>query len=124
MMAVVECTAVQSIPGAAARWSAAASSGRLAAECDASGLLASGWHKRPIVDAETKGLEGQRPVEPVSVLGHDGGDHEVCWTGCASEGNGVVLSLVRSIEEIFGVTPLLRDATNQPDLGDLFTSFP
>jgi hypothetical protein len=33
-------------------------------------------------------------------------------------------SLVRSIQEIFGVTPLLRDAANQPDLSDLFTSFP
>jgi hypothetical protein len=33
-------------------------------------------------------------------------------------------SLLRSVEEIFGVTPLLRDAANQPDLSDLFTSFP
>ncbi len=33
-------------------------------------------------------------------------------------------SLVRSVEEIFGITPLLRDAANQPDLSDLFTTFP
>lgn len=33
-------------------------------------------------------------------------------------------STLRTIEEIFGVTPLLRDAANQPDLSDLFTVFP
>jgi hypothetical protein len=33
-------------------------------------------------------------------------------------------STLRTIQEIFGVTPLLRDAANQPDLSDLFTSFP
>ncbi len=33
-------------------------------------------------------------------------------------------SLLRTVEEVFGVTPLLRDAANQPDLADLFTSFP
>lgn len=33
-------------------------------------------------------------------------------------------STLRTIEEIFGVTPLLRDAANQTDLRDLFTVFP
>lgn len=33
-------------------------------------------------------------------------------------------STLRTIEEIFGVTPLLGDAANQPDLRDLFTVFP
>jgi hypothetical protein len=33
-------------------------------------------------------------------------------------------SMLRSVEEIFGVSPLLRDAANRPDLGELFTSFP
>jgi len=33
-------------------------------------------------------------------------------------------SLLRTIQEIFGVTPLLGDAANATDLGDLFTTFP
>jgi len=33
-------------------------------------------------------------------------------------------STLRSIEEIFGLTPLLGDAANQTDLSDLFKSFP
>ena len=33
-------------------------------------------------------------------------------------------SMLRSAQEILGVTPLLRDAANQPDLSDLFTTFP
>jgi len=33
-------------------------------------------------------------------------------------------SLLRTMQEIFGVTPLLGDAANQSDLSDLFTSFP
>jgi phosphatidylinositol-3-phosphatase len=33
-------------------------------------------------------------------------------------------SLLRSIEEIFGVTPFTRDAANATDLSDLFTQFP
>jgi len=33
-------------------------------------------------------------------------------------------SMLRSAQEILGVTPLLRDAANQPDLSDLFTAFP
>ncbi len=48
-----------------------------------------------------------------------------------AKGNGYVgttkyyhSSMLRSVQEIFGVTPLLRDAANQPDLKDLFTSFP
>ena len=32
-------------------------------------------------------------------------------------------SFVRTVEEIFGV-PLLRDAKNQPNLSDLFTTYP
>ena len=33
-------------------------------------------------------------------------------------------SMLRTVQEIFGVTPLIRDAANQPSLSDLFTSFP
>jgi phosphatidylinositol-3-phosphatase len=33
-------------------------------------------------------------------------------------------STLRTMEEIFGVTPLLGDAANQQDLSDLFTTFP
>jgi hypothetical protein len=33
-------------------------------------------------------------------------------------------SLLRSLQEIFGVTPLLGDAANATDLRDLFRSFP
>jgi hypothetical protein len=33
-------------------------------------------------------------------------------------------STLRTVQEVFGVTPLLNDAANQPDLGDLFKSFP
>jgi hypothetical protein len=31
-------------------------------------------------------------------------------------------SMVRTVQEVFGLTPLLNDAANQPDLSDLFTS--
>ena len=33
-------------------------------------------------------------------------------------------SVLRSVQEIFGVTPLLGDAANAVDVGELFTSFP
>ena len=33
-------------------------------------------------------------------------------------------STLRTIEEIFGATPLLGDAANATDLRDLFTTFP
>ena len=33
-------------------------------------------------------------------------------------------STLRTIEEIFGVTPMLGDAANATDLSDLFASFP
>jgi hypothetical protein len=33
-------------------------------------------------------------------------------------------SLLRTVEEIFDLSPLLNDAANQPDLSDLFSSFP
>jgi len=33
-------------------------------------------------------------------------------------------STLRTLEEIFGVTPLLGDAANATDLGDLFATFP
>lgn len=33
-------------------------------------------------------------------------------------------STLRTIQEIFGVTPLLGDAANQTDLSDLFSTFP
>ncbi len=33
-------------------------------------------------------------------------------------------SMLRSVQEIFGVTPLLRDAANRPNLSDLFTVCP
>jgi hypothetical protein len=33
-------------------------------------------------------------------------------------------STLRTVEEIFGVTPLLGDAANATDLSDLFKTFP
>jgi hypothetical protein len=33
-------------------------------------------------------------------------------------------STLRTIQEIFGLTPLLRDAANATDLSEFFTSFP
>jgi hypothetical protein len=33
-------------------------------------------------------------------------------------------STLRSVQEIFGITPFMRDAANATDLSDLFTSFP
>jgi phosphatidylinositol-3-phosphatase len=33
-------------------------------------------------------------------------------------------STVRTIEQVFGVSPLLRDAQNATDLSDLFRTFP
>jgi hypothetical protein len=33
-------------------------------------------------------------------------------------------SMLRTVEDIFGLSPLLRDAANQSSLSDLFTSFP
>ena len=33
-------------------------------------------------------------------------------------------STLRTVQEIFGVTPLLGDAANATNLGDLFRSFP
>jgi hypothetical protein len=33
-------------------------------------------------------------------------------------------STLRSMQEILGVTPLLGDAANAPDVGELFVSFP
>jgi len=39
-------------------------------------------------------------------------------------GEVVHSSTLRTIEEIFGVTPMLGDAANATDLSDLFVSFP
>jgi hypothetical protein len=33
-------------------------------------------------------------------------------------------SMLRTVQEIFGIKPLLRDAANQQSLSELFTSFP
>jgi len=33
-------------------------------------------------------------------------------------------STLRTMQEIFGVTPMIRDAANATDLSDLFVSFP
>ena len=33
-------------------------------------------------------------------------------------------AVLRTVQEIFGVTPLLRDAQNSPDLAEFFTTFP
>ena len=55
------------------------------------GLLAPGRHMHHRVDAGNGGPSGHKPDEPASVLDRDGGDHEVCWNGCAREGNGLVL---------------------------------
>jgi hypothetical protein len=48
-----------------------------------------------------------------------------------AKGNGTMVatqyfhsSMVRTVEEIFGLSPLLNDAANQPDLADLFATFP
>jgi len=32
--------------------------------------------------------------------------------------------MVRTVQEVFGLTPLLNDAANQPSLSDLFTAYP
>jgi len=34
------------------------------------------------------------------------------------------MGTLRTVEEIFGVTPMLRDAANATDLSDLFVRFP
>ncbi len=44
--------------------------------------------------------------------------------GFASKTKLTHSSLLRSVQEIFGVTPLLRDAQNATNLGEFFTSFP
>jgi phosphatidylinositol-3-phosphatase len=44
--------------------------------------------------------------------------------GYASQTKLTHSSMLRSVQEIFGVTPLLRDAQNATDLGEFFTSFP
>ena len=44
--------------------------------------------------------------------------------GFASEEHFTHSSLLRTLQEIFGVTPLLGDAANAKDLSALFTSFP
>jgi hypothetical protein len=33
-------------------------------------------------------------------------------------------SMLRTVQDVFGLTPLLGDAANQPNLSDLFTTFP
>jgi hypothetical protein len=35
-----------------------------------------------------------------------------------------VFSMLRTLQEVFHVMPLLNDAANQPSLSDLFTSYP
>jgi hypothetical protein len=44
--------------------------------------------------------------------------------GYASQAQLTTSSTLRSIQEIFGVGPMLRDAANASDIADLFTSFP
>src|ERR1019366_3240033 len=33
-------------------------------------------------------------------------------------------SMVRTVEDVFGLTPLIADSANQPNLSDLFNAFP
>jgi phosphatidylinositol-3-phosphatase len=33
-------------------------------------------------------------------------------------------SMLRTVQEIFGITPLIRDAANRPNLSDLFNQYP
>ena len=44
--------------------------------------------------------------------------------GYASSVHYTHSSTLRSVQEIFGATPLLGDALNATDFADLFTSFP
>ena len=44
--------------------------------------------------------------------------------GYANEIHYTHSSLLRTLQELFGVTPLLGDAANATDLSDLFTTFP
>jgi hypothetical protein len=44
--------------------------------------------------------------------------------GYASTAPFTVSSTLRSLQEVFGVSPLLGGASSAPDLSDLFTSFP
>ena len=65
-----------------------------------------------------EGEEGDGPIGMI-VLSHDakGG-------GYSNTIHYTHSSTLRTIEEIFGVTPLLGDAANATDLRDLFTTFP
>jgi hypothetical protein len=63
--------------------------------------------------------------------GHGDGPIPMIVLSPFAKGNGYSNSIyydhgstLRTLEEIFGVTPLLRDAANQQDLSDLFTVFP
>jgi hypothetical protein len=47
----------------------------------------------------------------------------VCWIAHGSSAK-LGRSTLRTMEEIFGVTPFLGDAANETDLSDLFTVFP
>lgn len=55
------------------------------------GLLVPGRHSSRSLASAVGGLEdwasGQLPAEPADVLGPDGGDHALSWTGRALEGN-------------------------------------
>lgn len=49
------------------------------------GFLTPGRHMRSNLST------GKEPVEPIRVLGHDGGNREVYWTRCAREDNRLLL---------------------------------
>jgi hypothetical protein len=66
-------------------------------------------------EAATHGVDNPIGLIVVSPLAKRGYSNAVAYSHA---------STVRSVQEIFGVTPLLRKAATAADLADLFTSFP
>ncbi len=65
-----------------------------------------------------EGSSGDGPIGMIAVSASAKGH------GYASSTHYTHSSTLRSVEEIFGVSPLLGDAANAADLRDLFTTFP
>ena len=82
-------------------------------------ILASSAYKSGVLfiiwDEAAKG-DGPIPMVILSPFGKTGG-----YTNTTYYEHG---STLRTIEEIFAVTPLMRDAAQQTDLSDFFTQFP
>jgi hypothetical protein len=68
-----------------------------------------------LFDEANKG-DGPIPMLILSPFGKTGG-----YTNSIYYEHG---STLRTVEEIFGVTPLLNDAAQQTDLSDFFNQFP